>query len=451
MLDMTVDGNSLGATTAGHIALSGLEGDLHIFGKRALQHFDFDPSHRNLNHGNPREIRNRLRQYQDRSEAIPDTFIRYELPDILNDCREAIAKLLGAPTDTVVFVPNATAGVNTILRNIDWDDDCRDEILYFSTIYGACGKTIDYLVDSGRGRISSREIPINYPCGDNDIVSSFKDAIEDSKKDGKRAKICLFDTVSSLPAVRFPFEDIVKVCKEKGILSLVDGAQGAGMLHLDLETLDPDFFVSNCHKWLYVPRSCAVLYVPFRNQALIASAVPTSHGYISKSGERFNPLPRSHPSPFVNNFQFMGTLDTSAYLCVKDAIAWRAKTFGGESQIIKYTHGLAREGGNRVAQILGTEVLDNKSGTMSQCATTNVALPLTVEKASHASGWMMERMIFEYKTFIPLFTHNGRIWARISAQTYLDVEDFEWAGKVLRELCERVEKGESSEAQVVYP
>ncbi|KAG4223945.1 hypothetical protein PC116_g27595 [Phytophthora cactorum] len=88
---------------------------------------------------------------------------------------------------------------------------------------------------------------------------------------------------------------------------------------------------------------------------------------------------------------------------------------------------------------------------MSRCATTNVALPLTLEKASHASGWMMERMIFEYKTFIPLFTHNGRIWARISAQAYLDVEDFEWAGKVLRELCERAEKGESSKAQVVYP
>ncbi|KAI1463829.1 PLP-dependent transferase [Daldinia caldariorum] len=393
----------------------------------------------------PREIRNKLRQYQDRTEAAPDAFIRYELPGILNDNRDAIAKLLGAPTETVVFVPNATAGVNTVLRNIDWDDDCKDEILYFSTIYGSCGKTIDYLVDSGRGRISSREVRITYPCEDHEIISSFVDAVEDSKREGKRAKLCLFDTVSSLPGVRFPFEAIAKTCKEKGILSLVDGAQGAGMLHFDLEALDPDFFVSNCHKWLYVPRSCAVLYVPFRNQGLIASTVPTSHGYISKSGERFNPLPRSHPIPFINNFQFIGTSDTSAYLCVKDAIAWREKTFGSEDEIIKYTHGLAREGGKRVAQILGTEVLDNKTGTISRCATTNVALPLTLEQASRASAWMMERMVFEYKTLIPLFTHNGRTWARISAQTYLDIEDFEWAGGVLRELCERVEKGESTE------
>ncbi|KAI2776285.1 PLP-dependent transferase [Daldinia loculata] len=447
---MTVDSNSLALRAADNTTRSKREGNLHIFGKRALQHFDFDPSHRNLNHGSfgasPREVRNKLRQYQDRTEAMPDTFIRYDLPDLLNESREAMAKLLKAPTDTVVFVPNATAAVNTVLRNIDWNEDCKDEILYFSTIYGACGKTIDYLVDSGRGRVSSREIQIAYPCEDHVIVASLKDAIENGKRDGKRAKLCLFDTVSSLPAVRFPFEDVVRVCKEEGILSLVDGAQGVGMLDLDLEALDPDFFVSNCHKWLYVPRSCAVLYVPFRNQLLIASTIPTSHGYISKSGDRFNPLPKSHPSPFVNNFQFMGTLDTSAYLCVKDAIVWREQTFGGEDNILKYTHGLAREGGKRIAQILGTEVMDNKSGTMSQCATANIALPLTLEKASRASAWMMERMVSDYKTFFPLFTHNGRKWARISAQTYLDFEDFEWAGEVLRELCERVEKGESSEA-----
>ncbi|KAF3065926.1 hypothetical protein GL218_09229 [Daldinia childiae] len=331
---MTVDSNNVALRAADNTTRSKPEGNLHIFGKRALQHFDFDPSHRNLNHGSfgasPREVRNKLRQYQDRTEATPDTFIRYDLPDILNESREAMAKLLKAPTDTVVFVPNATGAVNTVLRNIDWKEDCKDEILYFSTIYGACGKTIDYLVDSGRGLVSSREIQIAYPCEDHVIVASLKDAIESGKRDGKRAKVCLFDTVSSLPAVRFPFEDVIRVCKEEGILSLVDGAQGVGMLDLDLEALDPDFFVSNCHKWLYVPRSCAVLYVPFRNQSLIASTVPTSHGYISKSGDRFNPLPKSHPSPFVNNFQFMGTLDTSAYLCVKDAIVWREQTFGSE-------------------------------------------------------------------------------------------------------------------------
>ncbi|KAI1452486.1 PLP-dependent transferase [Annulohypoxylon moriforme] len=422
------------------------------FGQRILQHFDFDPSYRNLNHGSfgasPRAIRKKLCQFQDLAEAMPDQFIRYQVPDILNESREAVAKLLNAPTDTVVLVQNASVGVNTVLRNITWSDDSKDEILYFSTIYGACGKTIDYMVDSGQGRISAREIRLTYPLEDDEVIAALRDAIEASTKSMKRIRVCLFDTVSSLPSVRLPFERITKVCREGGILSLIDGAQGVGMIDIDLKTLDPDFFVSNCHKWLYVPRSCAVLYVPERNQALIKSSLPTSHGYISESepSRRFNPLPKQNESAFVNNFQFVGTLDTSAYLCVKDAVDWRQQILGGESRIIEYMQTLAREGGKKAASILGTEVLDNESGSMSRCATTNVALPLGSEEAARASEWMMEMMASDYKTFIPLFRHNGRSWARISAQVYLDIEDFEWAGQVLLELCERVKRGEDRNA-----
>ncbi|KAI1101683.1 PLP-dependent transferase [Jackrogersella minutella] len=420
-----------------------------IFGQRALQHFDFDPNHRNLNQGSfgasPRDVRKKLRQYQDLTEALPDQFIRYDIPDILNESREAVAKLLNAPTDTVVLVPNATAGVNTILWNLTWNDDCKDEVLYFNTIYGGCGKAVDYIVDQGSGRISSREIRLAYPLEDEEVVAALKDAIEGSAKDGKRPRLCFFDTVSSLPAVRLPFEELTKVCREAGILSLVDGAQGVGMINIDLEALDPDFFVSNCHKWLFVPRSCAVLYVPVRNQGLIKTSVPTSHGYVSTSGSRFNPLPKGHPSVFVNNFQFVGTLDTSPYLCTKYAIEWRERVLGGEAKIQGYIQTLAREGGKKVAEILGTEVLDNKSGSMSRCATTNVALPLNQEEAAKASNWMLERMMSDYKTFIPLFMHNGRPWVRISAQIYLDIQDFEWAGQILLELSERVKRGEYKE------
>lgn len=380
------------------------------------------------------------------AEASPDKFIRYEAPDILNESREAIAELLNAPTDTVVFVQNATTGVNTILRNIVWNEDCKDEILYFNTIYGACGKTVDYIVDYGLKRVSSREIRITYPCEDDEILAAFKAAVEDSSKQGKRAKICIFDTVSSLPGVRLPYEKITEACREAGVLSLIDGAQGVGMIETDLSAVDPDFYVSNCHKWLYVPRACAVLYVPLRHQALITSTIPTSHGYIAKGGERHNPLPKGNKSQFVNNFQFIGTLDTSPYLCVKDTIVWRKEVLGGEAKILEYIHTLAREGGKKAAQVLGTEVLDNQSGTMSRCALTNVALPLTPEEGSKALQWMEQTMMKDYSTFIPLFAHNGRLWARLSAQVYLDIEDFEWAGQILLKLVERVKGGDHTNA-----
>jgi selenocysteine lyase/cysteine desulfurase len=55
---------------------------------------------------------------------------------LLDVSRAAVAKLLNAPVETVVYVPNATNGVNTVLRNLVWNPDGKDEILYFNTIYG---------------------------------------------------------------------------------------------------------------------------------------------------------------------------------------------------------------------------------------------------------------------------------------------------------------------------
>ncbi|KAI0467678.1 pyridoxal phosphate-dependent transferase [Xylaria cf. heliscus] len=419
------------------------------FGKRLLQYFEFHPEHRNLNHGSfgaaPRDIRNHMKHHQDLCEAMPDSYIRYEYPTILDESREAIAKFVNAPTDTVVLVSNATTGVNAVLRSLAWDEDGKDEILYFSTVYGGCAKVIDYVVDSSLGKVSSRSINITYPCEDDDIVQLFHAALDNAASAGKRVKICLFDVVSSLPGVYFPFEAIAEACRAAGILSLVDGAQGVGMIDIDLKSLDPDFFVSNCHKWLFVPRGCAVFYVPLRNQHMIRSAIPTSHGYVSRFGTRFNPLPPSTKSTFVYNFEFVGTVDSSPFVCVKEAIDWRKRVLGGEIKIREYTHTLAQEGGRAVAHILGTEVLDNKSQTMSRCAITNVALPIDVELASISTqDWMMRAMVKEYKTFIALIIHAGRLWARLSAQVYLDMEDFEWAGHVLLQLCQRVQRGEGS-------
>ncbi|KAG9888416.1 hypothetical protein KCU86_g18564, partial [Aureobasidium melanogenum] len=105
--------------------------------------FLFDPGYRNLNHGSfgtfPRVVRDALRQSQDDCEARPDSFIRYTYPRALDVSREAVAKLVNAPVDACVFVPNATTGVNTVLRSLVYAEG--DVILYFATIYGACEKT----------------------------------------------------------------------------------------------------------------------------------------------------------------------------------------------------------------------------------------------------------------------------------------------------------------------
>ncbi|KAL1875720.1 hypothetical protein VTK73DRAFT_9909 [Phialemonium thermophilum] len=434
-----------------------------------LSHFSFDPLYHNLNHASygatPKPVQLRLRSLQDEVESCPDRFIRKSYPRLLNANRAAVADLLRVPLDTIVFVPNATTALNVILTNLEWHDDGKDEILFFSTIYGACGKTVDYVVDSRRGFVSSRSIPLVYPVEDADIVARFETAVHASRDEGRRPRLCVFDVVSSLPGVKFPFEAMTHKCKDLGVMSVIDGAQAIGMVDSKLDMIDPDFWFSNCHKWLYVPRACAVLYCPERNQHLLSATVPVSHGYVKK----WLPTPRNH---FVSNFQYTGTLDFSPYLCVIEALAWRREVVGGEERVQERCVALAKKGGQRVAEMLGTEVLDNKTGTMTNCAMTNVRLPIRVvattnqrkeescisgdasqagrgeipviqgDKVDSVAQWMMDVLLEQYRTFIVVYGHGNHVYVRLSAQVYLDLGDFEWAGRTLGELCRRVAERE---------
>ncbi|KAI5252033.1 PLP-dependent transferase [Aureobasidium subglaciale] len=421
--------------------------------------FLFDPAYRNLNHGSfgtfPRVVRDALRHSQDECEAKPDAYIRYAYPKALDVSREAVARLINAPVDTCVFVPNATTGVNTVLRNLMFAEG--DVILYFSTIYGACEKTVSYIVET----TSAEAVKIDdytYPVSDDDLCDAFEKAVARVKASGRRTKVAIFDTIVSLPGVRVPFERLISACRSHDILSLVDGAHGIGHIPLDLTKLNPDFFVSNCHKWLYTPRGCALLYVPERNQGLIRSTLPTSHGFdplpTVGAAPINNPLPPSAKSAFIVNFEFVGTIDNSPYTSLpaavefRETITWQDKN--GEDAIISFTQNQARKAGKLVADILQTVVMENAEGTLGRCNFSNVKLPLDptalaggeTGKAVKIAQWIATTLVEQYNTFIAIIYYGDAWWVRLSAQVYLTMEDWEWAGTILNEICERVRKGE---------
>ena len=211
-------------------------------------HFNFAPSYTPLNHGAfgtyPTSVLKRLRRYQELAEARPDTFIRWDFPRELDSSRAALATFLDVPASEVVLVQNATTGINTVLRSLRYEKG--DIIIYFSTLYGANERTVSYMCETTEAE--SLRIDVHYPCKDEEIVERFRIAVRDMKKEGQRAYVAIFDTVTSLPGVRVPWETLCKVCREEGILSLVDGAHGIGHVELDLKGVSPDFFVSNCHK-----------------------------------------------------------------------------------------------------------------------------------------------------------------------------------------------------------
>lgn len=388
-----------------------------------------------------------MRHFQDASEAAPDRYIRYEYPALLDKSRAAAASsYLDVPVDDLVIVPNVSTAINTILRNIQFEEG--DVIVYLDIGYRSNVNTIEYIVETTPAE--SARVDFTLPCSDKEILTAFRDTILAQRG---RARLAIFDTIASLPSVRLPFEEMAAIARENNVMTLVDAAHGAGHLPLDIKALDPDFLTSNFHKWLYTPRGSAVLYVPPRNQALLRSPLPTSHAFEPRprpgAVRAPNPLPPSDKSYFVQQFEFVGTVDNASLLCVPAALEFRRTVCGGEDAIMRYCWDLARRGGLAAAQVLGTEVMDNEEGTLTrQCAMVMVRLPIEVrdtekgtsgvplDQAPGVQAWICETLVKKYNTFIAIVWYKGRWWARFSAQIYLEESDFVWGAKVLKEMCE---------------
>lgn len=237
----------------------------------------------------------------------------------------------------------------------------------------------------------------------------------------------------------------------------------------------PQLVLTCIDRWLYTPRSAAVLYVPKRNQHLMRTTLPTSWGFIpaptsleTKASVLKDPQSPVTKTPFEELFEFVATSDDSAYLCVPAALKFREEVCGGEDAIISYCERLANEAADAVSAALGTDVLqepDLKPGEISnmrRCTMTTVRLPLAIaiasgeekvaqleplatfsaEDAVLVEGWIKRTLMDQYKTFVPAFANGPWLWVRLSAQVYLEKSDFEWLGGVLRDLCERAAKGE---------
>ncbi|CAD0090130.1 unnamed protein product [Aureobasidium vineae] len=288
--------------------------------------------------------------------------------------------------------------------------------------------TLNYLAE--RNEFSIYKIERTLPLTDDEICNDFETMLKRISEDGKKAKLALFDTITSLPAVRMPFERLAQLCRDHGILSCIDGARCVGQLPLNLSYLNPDFFVSNCHKWLYTPRACAVLYIPLQNRQLIRSTLPTGFNFLTK--ER-----ATQTNSFVANLAAVATYDDTPYLCIPAALAWRKRiVYGnkmGEGAIINYNKDLARQGGQLMANLLGTEVLENKELTLGDCAMTNVRLPISGEKCSNALADSLNR-VMNMDHNIAVNAYKNALWVRMSAQIYLRLEHFEAAARALEDV-----------------
>ena len=105
-----------------------------------------------LNHGSfgacPAEVMAQYHQWHMEMERNPVQFLGRRSAQLLADSRAALAETLGANPEHLVYLPNATSGVNTVARSLRLQPG--DEILSTDHEYGACDNTWNFVCNWSR-------------------------------------------------------------------------------------------------------------------------------------------------------------------------------------------------------------------------------------------------------------------------------------------------------------
>ena len=267
--------------------------------------WSLDPSVTFLNHGAfgacPKTVLAAQDRYRQRLEQNPINFFVREYEPLLDNARATLANFVGADPANLVFVPNATTGVNTVLRSLSFSP--TDELLTTNHTYNACRNSLDFVAARSHAKIIIAEIPFPIETSEQVIEAVME-------KISSHTKLVLLDHITSPTGAIFPLGTLIPKLKALGIATLIDGAHAPGMIPLALQTLGATYYAGNCHKWLCAPKGAGFLYVQPEQQPQIRP-LTISHGANTPSATR---------SRFHLEFDWTGTQDPSAYFCVADAI-----------------------------------------------------------------------------------------------------------------------------------
>ena len=269
------------------------------------RHFDLDPEVCFLNHGSfgacPRAILELQSEWRRRIERQPVRFFHREIEAELDRVRAALGPLVGAPPDDLALVRNATQGVNTVLQCIGQQPG--DELIVSNQEYNASANAAAFAAERAGARLVRVEIPFPI-AGPEAVLEAVLAALT------PRTKLVLIDHITSQTGLVFPIPELVLALRARGVETLVDGAHGPGQVPLELERWGVGYYTGNAHKWLYTPKGAALLYVR-RDLQPGLRPLSISHGANS---------PRRDRSRFRLEFDWPGTDDPTAWLCIPAAI-----------------------------------------------------------------------------------------------------------------------------------
>jgi isopenicillin-N epimerase len=366
--------------------------------------WSLDPGLAYLNHGGfgaaPLSVLAEQQAWRSAMERNPVGLLARQLPDLLAAVRGRVAAFLRADPDGLVFVDNATVGTQTVIAHFRLGPG--DEVLTTDHCYGAVLEQLRRAADAAGGRL--RIAPVPVPAASPRVIA---DAV--TSRLSHRTRLVVIDHVASGSGLVFPVEQVVGRCREAGVPVLVDGAHAAGMLPVDIGALGADFWVGNMHKWLCAPKASAVLY-----------AAPQWR-------DELRPLVASHGLSlgYQPAFDWTGTRDPSAILAIPAALDFFDRA--GWQAVRQHNNELARRGAALVAERIGTRCDDADAMTGSMRL---VSLPVPVTKAGARA--LETRLLEQHGVVVPVTSHGGWRWLRLSAQLYNTLGDYERLAAALR-------------------
>ncbi|MGO8977555.1 MAG: aminotransferase class V-fold PLP-dependent enzyme [Steroidobacteraceae bacterium] len=294
-----------------------------------------DPSVAYLNHGSfgacPTAVLATQTALRQEMEREPVDFLSATLPARLNAARDALSPFLGADPADLVFVPNATAGVNAVLRSLLLDP--KDELLITDHTYAACRKTAEFVAARTGARVVVAHLP--FPVRDEDeLIAAVLNRVSPA------TRLALMDHITSPTALVLPVARLVGELQARGIDTLVDGAHAPGMVPIDLSKLGAAYYTGNTHKWLCAPKGSGFLHVRADRQAVLHPNV-ISHAY--RKG-------------FHEEFDWTGTCDPTPWLCIPESLRCIGSLLpGGWPEVMATNRSLALRARSLVLDTIGTD------------------------------------------------------------------------------------------------
>lgn len=390
--------------------------------------FLLDPAITFLNHGSfgatPRVVLEAQQRVQREMERNPVAFLGRGSAAALAAARRRLAEFVGADGEDLVFVPNATTGVNTVARSLALA--AGDEVLTTDHEYGACIAT--WRRRCAETGAALRIVPIPVPFDPAGFTARLLAAVT------PRTRLVFASHIASTTALVFPVQELCAAARERGIATLIDGAHAPGQLALDLARIGADFYTGNCHKWMCAPKGSGFLHVrPDRRcgPALLEAPV-VSWGYVAEELAQQGVAAASAAyaahtghtgfdaytgrSPLERRLQWQGTRDLSAFLAVPRAIDFQAE----------HDWATLRQRCHKMALDLQREVLA-RNGLVPIAPDEALAqmVPIPVHTSAHGDeADALRRWLFEQRRIeVPVTLHAGRVYVRVSVQAYNTHED----------------------------